>query len=81
MIKNATRFFAVSFVLASLNSFAQITLIAENFNNYNGSTDSIPAGWAISDNNTNASSGTYYTSLASSGPSGPNSYKFRIKLS
>ncbi|HET6245940.1 MAG: PKD domain-containing protein [Bacteroidetes bacterium] len=57
---------------------AQTVLIDYNFNNYSGVIDSLPAGWNVSWNNTNASTGSYYISTLSSGPSGPNSYKFGL---
>ncbi|MDQ3192922.1 MAG: PKD domain-containing protein [Bacteroidota bacterium] len=53
---------------------AQTVLIDYNFNNYDGTTGSVPAGWTLSWN----TSTSFYTSTASSGPSGPNSYKFGI---
>lgn len=69
---------AILFLMCLVSvAVAQDTLVYYNFNNYNGSVDSIPAGWTIPDNSISTSTGTYYTSTASSGLSGPNSYKFR----
>ena len=52
-------------------SKAQTTLIYEPFTGYDGTSGTVPAGWTF---NYNAN----YTSTQSSGPSGPNSYKFGV---
>jgi hypothetical protein len=58
--------------LLSLLSFVSLkaqTVLYENFNSYDGTAGTIPTGWFFSYNGN-------YTSVASSGPSTPNSYKF-----
>jgi PKD repeat protein len=64
-----------AFILFSFAGFSQSSvIIQENFNSYDGTAGSIPAGWNISWN----TSTSFYTTTASSGPSGPNSYKFGL---
>ncbi|HQV00984.1 MAG TPA: T9SS type A sorting domain-containing protein, partial [Bacteroidia bacterium] len=53
---------------------AQSIVLQENFTTYDSTTASIPAGWILS----YTGNGSYYTSTTSSGPSGPNSYKFGV---
>ena len=58
-------------VLFALSVNAQTTLIYEPFTSYDGTSGTVPTGWTF---NYNAN----YTSTQSSGPSGPNSYKFGV---
>lgn len=63
----------LSLIITSLlliaNLQAQNVLLSENFTTYDGTSGTAPAGWTFS-------SHAAYTSTTSSGPSGPNSYKF-----
>ncbi len=61
-------FFAIPFFVS-----AQTVLQLEKFTNYLGNLATVPAGW-------NFSYQGNYTSVASSGVSGPNSYKFGVTL-
>ena len=58
-------------VLFALSVNAQTTLIYEPFTSYDGTSGTVPTGWTF---NYNAN----YTSTQSSGPSGPNSFKFGV---
>ncbi|MBS1638290.1 MAG: T9SS type A sorting domain-containing protein [Bacteroidetes bacterium] len=55
--------------LIALTISAQTTILQENFTSYAGTAGTVPAGWTFSYNGN-------YTTAASSGISGPNSYKF-----
>ena len=56
-------------------SYAQNPILCENFNNYDSLVSAVDwHGWYISYN----TQYSYYTSTQSSGPSGPNSYKFGV---
>lgn len=66
--------FTIYVFIISINAIAQNIVLQENFTNYDSAAINIPAGWSIS----YVGNGSYYTSTASSGPSGPNSYKFGI---
>jgi hypothetical protein len=60
----------------SLPSTSQVIILCENFNVYDSTTAAINYhGWYVSYNHPQNS---YYTSLQSSGPSGPNSYKLGV---
>lgn len=71
-MKKTLQLLAATFLLVA-NTFAQTIILAENFNSYDSTAASIPANWTLSDTGVNS----YYTTTTSSGPSGPNSYKFR----
>ncbi|MBP6333833.1 MAG: T9SS type A sorting domain-containing protein [Bacteroidia bacterium] len=63
------------FFALNTGSYAQVPILCENFNTYDSLVSSIDwHGWYISYN----TSFSYYTSTQSSGPSGPNSYKFGV---
>lgn len=63
------------FSTLSFGTYAQVPVLCENFNTYDSIVSSIDwHGWYISYN----TSFSYYTSTQSSGPSGPNSYKFGV---
>src|ERR1700679_1451661 len=59
------------FLLAGTKGISQTILIQEDFTSYMGTAATVPAGWNFSYNND-------YTSLAYTGTSGPNAYKFGI---
>lgn len=59
------------FCLIAIASNAQTTLMSEDFTTYAGTVGTVPAGWTFSYNGN-------YTTTASSGTSGPNSYKFGV---
>src|SRR5205085_1648806 len=61
---------------ASLPSQSQTIILCEDFNNYDSLTAAVDYhNWYVSYNH---SQNSFYTSTQSSGPSGPNSYKFGI---
>ena len=63
------------FTTLQLGSFAQSPILCEDFANYDSLVSSVDwHGWYISYN----TQFSYYTSVQSSGPSGPNSYKFGV---
>ncbi|MEO8149311.1 MAG: T9SS type A sorting domain-containing protein [Bacteroidia bacterium] len=64
----------VMLTLLFANSYGQTIVLSENFTAYDGTAGTIPANWSLS----YTGSGSFYTSTTSSGPSGPNSYKFGI---
>jgi PKD repeat protein len=66
-------------VCITLSQKAQTVILSEDFNSYTGTTATVPSGWTFSWNSGSTSTGSYYTTTASSGPSGPNSYKFGYK--
>lgn len=59
----------LSATVFGLQLSAQTTLLSEDFTTYAGTAGTVPAGWTFSYNGN-------YTTTASSGTSGPNSYKF-----
>jgi hypothetical protein len=62
------------FAITSLSK-AQTNVLCENFSSYDSTTATADYnGWTL----TYYSQFSYYTSIASSGPSGPNSYKFGV---
>lgn len=69
MIKKFTLFSLLVLLTFSQETVAQTIVLSENFNSYDGTSGTVPSGW-------NFSSQDCYTSSTSSGPSGPNSYKF-----
>ncbi len=63
------------FTTLASGSYAQVPILCENFNTYDSLVSSVDwHGWYISYN----TQYSYYTSTQSSGPSGPNSYKFGV---
>ncbi len=65
----------LSVAIATTMVNAQTCVLSENFTTYNGSSSALPSGW-IGMNLNAAATGNIYTSIASSGPSGPNAFKF-----
>lgn len=61
--------FMIAGIFAGVQIKAQVTVQSEDFTTYLGTAVTMPAGWTFSYNGN-------YTSTASSGTSGPNSYKF-----
>lgn len=70
-MKQITSLFLFAFSIATVNLSAQTIVQSEDFTTYDGTTTTVPAGWVFSYNGN-------YTSTASSGTSGPNSYKFGV---
>ncbi len=71
------KIFTLSALFFTINfgAFAQSPILCEDFSNYDSLVSSIDwHGWYISYN----TQFSYYTSTQSSGPSGPNSYKFGV---
>ncbi len=62
-------FYAILFLTIVCPTFAQVTVLQEDFNAYQGDQQTMPVGWAFS------YQGSYTTSTFS-GSSGPNAYKF-----
>lgn len=63
-----------SFLIIAISAFsmhAQTVLLTEDFTTYMGTAVTVPVGWTFSYNGN-------YTTTASSGTSGPNSYKFGV---
>jgi trimeric autotransporter adhesin len=68
-MKKITILFFVS--LLNITANAQTIVQSEDFTTYAGTAATVPAGWTFTYNGN-------YTSTASSGTSGPNSYKFGV---
>jgi hypothetical protein len=68
-MKRIIRLIILVLPFCNMTSFAQTVILAEDFTNYGGTANTIPAGWYFSYNGIYSSAGNY-------GPSGPNAYKF-----
>jgi hypothetical protein len=62
----------ITILFASTISFGQTVLFSDNFNSYDSASGPNYNGWQL----TYYGAGSFYTSTQSSGPSGPNAYKF-----
>jgi hypothetical protein len=70
------RLLFTGFLLAASHGYSQPVVLSENFNTYNGTIASIPAGFTITWNDSTGNL-SYYTSAGSCGLS-CNSYKFGV---
>ncbi|MBA3970595.1 MAG: T9SS type A sorting domain-containing protein [Bacteroidetes bacterium] len=61
----------LTILLGAFSMQAQTVILSENFTTYMGTAGTVPVGWTFSYNGN-------YTTTASSGTSGPNSYKFGV---
>jgi PKD repeat protein len=70
-MKRSTLLLLLAASLSFGKSKAQTIIMQEDFTSYAGTAGTVPAGWTFSNNDN-------YTTTASSGVSGPNSYRFSI---
>ncbi len=70
-MKKYSAILSIIIAFVALSATAQTTLQTEDFTTYLGTAGTIPVGWTFSYNGN-------YTTTASSGISGPNSYKFGV---
>jgi hypothetical protein len=70
-MKKITLFIILAISFTSVRVKAQTIVQSEDFTTYLGTAGTVPAGWIFSYNGN-------YTTTASSGTSGPNSYKFGV---